>query len=235
MGELKLQHRTYTKINTLYKRDRENKNIIIPGEYSDEEVKYLKDCLWMWTIKIDGTNMHYQWDGHTLEIHGKTTEANIPPSLKTKMEQLVTKEIMEEMFPIKYNEDGIEIPMMVRLYGEGCGKNIQGNIGKAYNPKEHDFILFNILIDNWWLTRESCEEIAMILNLRIVELIGYMTIGEAEEMVKKGFKDPMSMTDLDAEGLVGTPLYDLRKRDGSRIIVKIKSKDYRDYDRIMGV
>lgn len=236
MGELKLKHRTYTKINTLYKRNMEHKSHhIIVGDYSEDEVKYLKDAIWECTLKIDGTNMHYQWDGHTLEIHGKTDKASIPPQLKSKMEELVTEDMMKEVFPLEYDEEGNEIPMMIRIYGEGCGNKIQGNCGKAYNPKENRFILFDVLVNGtWWLTRENCEDIANKLNLEIVPIIGYMTLSEAEELVKKGFKDTMAMSELDAEGLVCKPLYGLKKRNGDRIIVKIKTKDYRDLENIIG-
>lgn len=44
-----MEHKTYTKINTLYKRYREGdlKNCIILGDYSDKETEYLKDNLWL--------------------------------------------------------------------------------------------------------------------------------------------------------------------------------------------
>lgn len=234
MEELKLPHRTYTKINTLYKRNMESKNReIVPGNYSDPEVEYLKDLQWECYLKIDGTNVHYQWDGHTLEIHGKTDKAIIPKGLKNKMGKLVTKEMMEKVFPIKYDEEGNEIPMMVRIYGEGCGQGIQGKCGTAYEPKGHRFIVFDVLIDNWWLQRDSVESICNDLNLEIVPFIGLMTIKEAEDLVKAGFKDTMARSDLDAEGLVCRPRFGIRKRNGERIITKIKKRDYDELDRII--
>ena len=233
METLKLQHRTYTKINTLYKRNLESKNHeIIPGEYSDPEVEYLKDLLWECYLKVDGTNMHYQWDGHTLEIHGKTERANIPPKLKEVMNNLVTKEMMEEEFPLKYDENGNEIPMMVRIYGEGCGQGIQ-KCGKAYDPKSNRFVVFDVLIDNWWLNRKDVEDICNRLNLEIVPLIGTMTITEAEQLVKQGFKDTIAKTDLEAEGLVCRPLFGIKKRNGERIITKIKKCDYDLLERVV--
>lgn len=236
MGDLKLEHRTYTKINTLYKRNMNEGEVhhILPNEYSEEEFEYLKNNLWACTLKVDGTNVHYQWDGHTLEIHGKSKNAVIPSGLSQKMETLVTVDIMSQVFPLKYDQDGNEIPMMVRIYGEGCGHNIQGKCGRAYNPNGYRFIMFNVLVDNWWLTREVCEDIANRLNIEIVDFIGYMTLEEAENMVKKGFKDTMALDDLEAEGLVCIPKHDLRKRNGERIIVKIKTKDYREYEKIFG-
>lgn len=236
MENLVLPHRTYTKINTLYKRNMESKNCeIIPGNYSEPEFEYLKDLLWECYLKIDGTNMHYQWDGHTLEIHGKTEKANIPPKLKAMMEKLVTEDMMKEVFPLKYDENGNEIPMMVRIYGEGCGQGIQGKCGQAYSPKGHRFIVFDVLIDNWWLQRKDVSEICEKLNLEIVPLMGVMTIPNAENMVKKGFKDCMAQTDLEAEGLVCRPLHGIKKRNGERIITKIKKCDYDNLEKLKSI
>ena len=44
----------YPKINTLFKRD--DKNIIIPSQYTCEEFNYLSNCLWECTEKVDGAN-----------------------------------------------------------------------------------------------------------------------------------------------------------------------------------
>lgn len=43
-------------------------------------------------------------------------------------------------------------------------------------------------------------------------------------MVRKGFKSAWG--DFTAEGLVGRPLVELKGRDGSRIITKLKYKDF---------
>lgn len=54
-------HRTYTKINTLYKRYTEGplKNQIIIGDFSRPEFKYLYNCLWDAEEKVDGTNVFW--------------------------------------------------------------------------------------------------------------------------------------------------------------------------------
>lgn len=55
--------KTYEKIETIYARDIEGTKKLIPGEYHNETVKYLKDCEWIWTEKVDGTNIRVYWDG----------------------------------------------------------------------------------------------------------------------------------------------------------------------------
>ncbi len=223
-----MEHRTYTKINTLYKRycEGELKNCIIIGDYSDKETEYLKDNKWLCYEKIDGTNMSYYWDGHNMEIHGKSESAQIPAHLLNKMKSIITSEMLADVFPIKYDENGNEIPMNIRIYGEGYGKKIQKGGGR-YISNDTDFIVFDINIDGWWLLPDAVEEIAKKLGLKVVPFIGEMTIGEAEEYVKNGFKSCISEDNtLMAEGLVCRPKVPLFKRNGERIIVKIKTCDY---------
>lgn len=60
--------------------------------------------------------------------------------------------------------------------------------------------------------------------------MGYMTIPEAIEYVKKGFKSTIAENkDYDAEGLVLKTPCGLLKRDGERLITKIKTVDFRKY------
>ena len=220
----KLKHRTYCKINTLYKRDEKGK--IILGDFSRPEFEYLHNLPWIAYEKIDGTNMSYYWDGHTLEIHGKTENASIPPHLYKKMESLVTKEMMEKVFPLKYDEAGNEIPMLVIIYGEGYGAKIQKGGGR-YISNDVNFRVFDINIDNWWLELDDVKDICGKLNLEMAVPYGELTIEEAEKMVIKGFKSTISEDEtLIAEGLVLRPKVQLFNKRGERIMVKIKYCDY---------
>lgn len=225
MEKLQLEHQTYTKINTLYKRDSKGK--IMLGEYSRPEFEYLHDVKWRAFLKIDGTNMSYYWDGHVLEIHGKSENADISPKLRAKMESILTAEKMSELFPVKYDEAGNEIPQKVIIYGEGYGVGIQG--GGGYNSKENLFRVFDINIDGWWLEWDDVLDICAKLELETAPYYGEMTIAEAEEMVKPGFKCPISEDpELIAEGLVLRPIVQLFNKRGERIMVKIKYKDYKN-------
>lgn len=108
-------------------REREGvlKNYIIPGDFSDKTTEYMKDCLWDYCEKVDGTNMSFYFDNHDIGIHGKTENARISPKLLQYMQSLVTVDKLAEIFPVKYDENDQEIPMVVRIYGEGFGGSIQ--------------------------------------------------------------------------------------------------------------
>ena len=165
-------HQTYTKINTLYKRDAKKNNTIIIGDYSCPEFEYLKNNIWECTEKIDGTNMSYYWDGENLEIHGKTEFAQIPNHLLVKMQNLLTKDTIQEIFPpsTKYFVDGIEQKPTIIIYGEGYGMKIQK--GGNYIKNDVSFRVFDININGYWLNRENIEDISNKLKLEVVPLIG---------------------------------------------------------------
>ena len=222
----------YCKINTLFKRDANN--IIIPSQFTCEEFEYLKDNLWECTEKIDGTNTYIEllpvWNNTETEVidikmefHGRTSKAQIPEHLLTKLKSLFDKTTLTEYF-FKDKE-----PCNICIYGEGYGAKIQK--GGNYIKDGVNFILFDILVDNkWWLKREVLEQIARDLNIDIVPLIGYMTIPEAIDYVKKGFKSTIAENkEYDAEGLVLKPKCGLLDRGGKRIITKIKTCDFQKF------
>lgn len=243
----------YSKINTLYKREPQTlpngevnprKNQIIIGDYSNEETKLLKDLLWECTEKINGTNMsihiipkepdHVDWranvDGSTtqfvvyksydIEIHGKTPNAKIPNILLANLQTFCNNTNFVEVFT--YN--GIPPQTTIKIFGEGYGANIQK--GGKYT-KDQKFIVFDIKFGDKYAKREAVEAICQKLNLDIVPLIGMMTIGEAEEMVKKGFVSRIAEDKtLLAEGLVCKAPLGMLDCQGNRIITKIKTEDY---------
>ncbi len=225
----------YPKINTLFKRD-EN-NIIIPTAMTCDEFEYLKNCKWECTEKIDGTNMHVDLVGNKdgeleIKFYGKTDKTNIPQHLKEKLTTLFTIETLQKTFADQLN-DILHNGLRVSIYGEGYGMKIQK--GGNYISKDVGFILFDVKVGDWWLKRNDCEIIAEKINIPIVPLIGYMTISEAIEYVRTGFKSTVSENkEYEAEGLVlKTPL-GLKFRNGERIITKLKTVDFRKYNQKYG-
>lgn len=234
----------YQKIQTLFKRD--EKNIIIPSMFTLPEFEYLKDCKWEATEKIDGTNMRVEltpefkdvetqpgtWTEDVnikFEFKGRTDKAEIPKHLLEKMQSLFDEDKLIEYFYPKGKEDFSK----VTLYGEGYGMKIQK--GGNYIKNDVDFILFDVRVGNWWLSREACEKIASDFNLKIVPIIGYMTLQEAIDFVKKGFKSTIAENkDYDAEGLVLKTPYGLKLRNGERLITKIKTCDFQKYQKAYG-
>ena len=219
----------YQKIQTLFKRD--ERNIIIPDQFTYPEFEVLKDLKWECTEKIDGTNIRIELassgnseDGIIMSFKGRTDKAIIPEHLLTKLNWLFDREHLMEVLNITDETQDCNIT----LYGEGYGAKIQK--GGNYISNDVNFILFDVKIGKWWLDRESIKDIADKLGINAVPLMGYMTIPEAIEYVKKGFKSTIAENkDYDAEGLVLKAPCGLLKRDGERLITKIKTVDFRKY------
>ncbi len=207
----------YHKIQTVYFRDPENNHkTLLEGTWAKPEFELLKDIDWVCTEKIDGTNIRIMWDGENVRFGGKTDNAQIPTILIGVLQDTFTNEIMAAAFPDADN---------VCLYGEGFGKKIQK--GGNYMPDRADFILFDVKIGDWWLTRESIENIAYKLNIAIVPIIGIWKLEKAIEYVKQGFISTIADNkQYIAEGLIMKPITELFNRKGERVIAKIKHKDF---------
>jgi len=207
----------YHKIQTVFKRDPETKFRTLLPEYSLPEFEYLKDNEWIWTEKIDGTNIRVMWDGADVTFGGKTDKADIPSHLL---------EVLDDIFkaPEMYKKFGVDGD--VCLYGEGYGMKIQK--GGNYIPDRSSFILFDCKIGPWWMDRDSLEDISQSLGIGLVPIIGNGTLDEAVEYCKAGYKSTIADNkDYDAEGLVLKPSIELSTRGGQRIISKIKAKDFK--------
>jgi len=190
---------TYHKIQTMFKRDKENAMII--GDWTDPVFKYLQNNLWKCTEKINGTNIR-------IEI------TPTPPSIPD--------------LPCKVKFDGrtdnAALSPRATLYGEGCGAGISKG-GGNYGP-DQTFILFDVRVGDWWLQREAVNNVAETLGLRHVQVVGDFTLHEAIELVKKGFQSEFG--DFFAEGLVAEPVVPMFNRKGERIITKIKTRDFKN-------
>lgn len=207
----------YHKIETLFERDMEGSKKLIVGKYRNECVEYLKDNQWIFTEKIDGTNVRVHWDGHCVIFGGRTDNAQMPSPLVQTLNKLFLGITNEQIFEQKFGANP------VTFYGEGYGGKIQG--GGAYK-KEQDFILFDIAVGEIFLKREDIEEIAQAFNLKVVPVALIGTIQQAVEYVKAKPKSIIAKEEYEIEGLVGTPLARLTDFRGNRIIVKIKVRDF---------
>ncbi len=205
----------YHKIQTVLKRDPDTKfKTLLEGEYSIPEFKFLKENEWVFTEKVDGTNIRVMFDGQKITFGGKTDRAQIPTSLANRLN--------ERFLPLKDKFVEIFNVAEVCLYGEGYGAKIQKG-GGNYRQNQ-DFVLFDIKIGNWWLQREDVDDIAKELDLDIVPIIGAGTLDDMVSMTRKGFNSTWG--DFLAEGIVARPLVELKTRNGARIITKIKYKDF---------
>lgn len=210
----------YPKIYGPYKRATEgpNRNKVIFGEWSRPEFEYLSNSWWLWTEKVDGTNIRVHWDGHRVEFGGRTDNASLPAKLVTLLRNMFPEELFEQAFA----------DTAVTLYGEGYGAGI-GKGGGRYCPTRVDFVLFDVRIGGFWLLRDNVEDVARKLGIDVVPVVLTGTPHAAIRIVSQGLSSEWPSLDAPsflAEGLVGTPLPGLLDRAGQRIMMKVKTADF---------
>ena len=209
--------RQYHKIQTVFKRDPiTNHKTLLIGEYSLPEFEYLQHNQWVFTEKVDGTNIRVMWNHETgtVVFGGKTDNAQIPSNLVNAL---------AKMFPArKFKDHEVFNGASVCLYGEGYGAKIQKG-GGNYRP-DQSFVLFDVLVGEWWLQRKDVESVSKTIGVEIVPIIWNGPLTKMIDMARHGFDSQWGK--FPAEGIVARPLTELRARDGSRIITKIKHKDF---------
>lgn len=211
----------YHKIKTIFKRDPKNMRFVFEGEWSEPEFEFLQNNQWVWTEKVDGTNVRVFWqpqEEQAVRFGGKTDNAQMPIFLLDKLNELFT---YQKFFDAGF---GLTTDDYVTLYGEGYGAKIQKG-GGNYRSDGVDFVLFDVKVGKWWLKREDVENIAVKLGIKVVPIIGEGTLLEAVDVVKKGLQSQWG--DFESEGLVLRPKVELSTRAGHRIITKLKSRDFR--------
>lgn len=205
----------YPKIVSPFKRHTEGpqRNKLDVGNWTRPEFELLKDLWWEWTEKVDGTNVRVIWDGYVVRFGGRTDAASMPVKLMDDaLKVLFPEELMEQQFG----------KSPATLYGKGYGPGIQN--GGNYR-QELSFVLFDAKIEDWWLTRESLNDISRNLGIGLVPVVAQGSIDYAIEIVTTGMTSRWGP--FPAEGLVGKPPLGIMGRDGDRLMVKIKSKDFK--------
>lgn len=213
----------YHKIETLFERDKETFKVF-PDKLRNSVYGMLKS--WQFTEKIDGTNIRIIWEDKKFSVGGKTDNAQIPADLVNHLYDTVDTKKLEEVFP---DSDAV-------IYGEGYGAGIQKGSGYSMTKQ---FIVFDVKIlphaieqSNmvWWLNWENTCDISNKLGLKTVPFIGDMSLEQAVDMVRGGFDSILARENtgqvVKAEGLVGRPVETLYDKKGSRVIIKLKTKDF---------
>lgn len=210
----------YTKIETVYKRDIDGTKKLIEGNFRNEAVEFLKDKDWIFTEKVDGTNIGIVWDGHKVSYQGRTERAQIPAHLTNKLISIFGTNEAEEMFEQTFGEKNVV------LFGEGYGAKIQKG-GGNYIPDDCGFILFDVYMadSDTWLKRGSAYEVAMAFGVPIVPVVMVGTIEKAVDFIK-GQPKSLINSAHEMEGVVGRPVVDFYDRNHDRLIVKIKVRDF---------
>ena len=210
--------REYHKIETVFNRSTDGDKRLVWGDYRNETVKYLADNIWQFTEKIDGTNIRIHWDGHNVEIGGRTDRAQIPKHLMDYLSATFLTPEVEELFEQTYGEKD------VMLFGEGYGAKIQN--GGDYRS-DVSFILFDVLIGDNWQSREWVEATAKMFGIDVVPIVLEGTTGDGIDYVMQHNNSTIGNAVM--EGVVGRPKVEIKDRLGNRIIVKIKWKDFKNF------
>lgn len=234
----------YHKIETLYERD-EKTHRLKPELILKNRVYGIVNP-WVWTEKVDGTNIRVIWrrwvaqcghavaskdqnfcsrcgakvehcvDSGTVSFGGKTDNAQIHADLVKWLYAKITPAALAAAFPEDVGE--------AVIYGEGYGPGIQK--GGGLYASEKKLIVFDVNVAGWWLSDENMRDVATKLGLEAVPLIGEMTLAEATEKVRQGFPSLLNGGKARAEGMVGRPVEALFDKKGARLIVKLKTKDF---------
>lgn len=210
----------YHKIQTVYLRDPSTKfKTLLVGQYSTPEFSFLAENKWVFTEKVDGTNIRVIYNPSVpspipdITFGGKTDNAQIPAFLVQRLQERFLTQ--RDKFSDKF-KDG------VCLYGEGYGARIQKGGGNYRH--DSDFVLFDVKVGDWWLQRKDVEEIATALGLDVVPIIGEGTLSQLVNTVRDGFDSTWGQ--FAAEGIVARPATELKDRSGNRIITKLKHRDF---------
>lgn len=213
--------RTYEKIETIFNRDTTGTKKLILGDFCNETVEFLKDTEWVFTEKVDGTNIRVFWDGHKVEFGGRTDSAEIPKALLDSLNNIFGTAEAEELFEQTFGEKN------VILFGEGYGGKVQG-VGNGYRPDEN-FILFDVLIGENYQSREWVEKTAQMFGVKVVPVLFTGPLQAGIDYVCGHPKSVVADKDIYMEGVVARPKVELKDRRGRRVIVKIKWKDFKDF------
>lgn len=206
----------YEKIETVFCRDTNGTKRLILNNYRNPTIAYLKDNMWLFTEKVDGTNIRVHWDGHKVEFGGRTDKAQIPGPLLNKLNEMFATNEAEELFEQTWGDKD------VILFGEGYGPKIQN--GGDYRS-DVSFILFDVLVGDNYQEREWVEKTAQMFNIDVVPIVLTGTIQDGIDYVMKHPQSTMGTAMM--EGVVGRPMIELRDRRGERVIVKIKWEDFK--------
>lgn len=215
----------YGKIDTLF--ERHDNFSIDPTRLKNAVIGTINS--WEVTEKIDGTNVRIMLaeDG-TVTFGGRSNNAQMPADLLHYLHATFTPGGSTEKMRAALWLD--HKPTAAVLYGEGYGAGIQKG---GYYRSDKAFRLFDVLIgDKWWLNWTNTTDVANKLGIKTVPLLGTWTLDHIVETVQAGL---MSVTALEdsltasapAEGIVARPLEPLFDRQMRRIIIKLKTSDFK--------
>lgn len=212
--------RQYPKIDTLFERDEQFRvtDTLKRPVFADISK-------WIVTEKVDGTNIRVSmtFGEPSVQIGGRSDNAQLHSELVAYLAKTFTPETFGKLF-LTDTQPGTSIT----LFGEGYGAGIQK--GAAYSATK-SFILFDALILHGdvaaWQDDARVSIFADTLGIKRVPILGEWPLNEIVGRVREGLPSLVAMGHCEMEGVVARtrePLFDAR---GHRLILKLKTCDYR--------
>lgn len=201
----------YQKIETLFKFDNTTKKFT--HEFYNPIVEYLRNCKWIGTEKIDGTNVRVFWNGKSFEFGARTNEGDLPKPIRELLQEKFNYD-MEVTFEQKFGNKEVYI------FFEGYAGKIQGG---AYTGAEK-LIAYDIKIGKYYLDRYVAKDIIESLGFNFVPMMEFNTLDDCIQFVKT-HEQSIIQPESKMEGLVCLPTQRIYDHQGNRIIVKIKIRD----------
>jgi len=234
----------YSKIYTIFQRDVGNeKRFVIPlinKQYEIQALSLMKKI--RVEEKIDGSNssVTYLKNERGEFINFYSRKNNIKDKdimyIKETIQKTVDFDKIREWYKIKYLNDSdsiiIQPDITIKIVGETFGSKIQAT---NYLPKgERRFIVFDIKVNNTWLSPKDRDTLCRVLGLQFVPTLcileNFPTFEEAHYLLFK--KYPKSVVaiengnDMFLEGFILRPQYSLQLSREKRILGKIKRRDF---------
>lgn len=211
----------YPKINTLFER---NEDFTVKTDcIKDESIAQVKS--WLVTEKIHGMNVRVIWNGTEFMFAGRTDKATLPGKLTEFLRSKFTTKLGNTIFN---NPEFFYKNLPIVLYGEGYGAGI--NSGGDLNNNQ-EFRLFDVLVKDYWVPFNNVCKIAEMFSIKTVPLIARMTMEEIVNLVQKGFVSAVGLEETGrmciAEGVVGRTDPYLYNSRGGRLVIKLKTEDFR--------
>jgi len=227
----------YPKIETLFDRDPKTFKVL---EDKIRLPEFLMVQKWRITEKIDGTNVcicyKTLWEhgadqfaesffdkGRIVDINGRTENAQMPTFLTNQLQRTFTIEKFQIAFP------DLKPGITVTLYAEGYGPKIQKGGGNYRN--DVSCRIFDVKIDKWWLEPDNIESVAEKMGVKTVPSLNDVTIEQAVQLIKSNPFSQVALQDggnpdTRMEGIVARTVPLLLRRNGERLMWKLKRRDF---------
>lgn len=205
----------YPKIENVFLRNHKTNKPIL-WEFSNPLFRL--DCVWDGYEKIDGTNVRVVYEQGRVVFKGRRGKSEIPIELLDALTTLFSPGTAIGHARKSFLIGKYPYADRIVLYGEGFGGKIQNAYGQPVR-----FALFDIQVDNVWLTQEDVSKMAKMLDILRAPWVFKGDVASA----LKGVKTLKSVfADVPAEGLVLRPELDLRDKYNVPIKMKAKRRDF---------